>query len=125
RGSCRKWTVPAGRCDQRSWRRGARRRTGRTALPFLSDPETAPAWRALRLTARPASLYTLLPVGLCGGMVDAADSKSVARKGVGVRVPPGAPTNSMICAETERQSQNADKHHRRCGITLHSELLNL
>ena len=28
---------------------------------------------------------------LCGGTVDAADSKSAIRKGVGVRVPPGAP----------------------------------
>jgi hypothetical protein len=27
----------------------------------------------------------------CGGMVDAADSKSVVRKDVGVQVSPGAP----------------------------------
>lgn len=33
---------------------------------------------------------------LCGGMVDAADSKSVARKGVGVRVPPGAPIGHAV-----------------------------
>src|SRR5262245_53699756 len=43
------------------------------------------------------------PVGLCGGMVDAADSKSVARKGVGVRVPPGAPRISTVCEEIGRQ----------------------
>jgi hypothetical protein len=37
-----------------------------------------------------------MSTGPCGGMVDAADSKSVSGNGVGVRVSPGAPAYWII-----------------------------
>jgi hypothetical protein len=40
---------------------------------------------------------TMVDPGPSGGMADATDSKSVARKGVWVRVPPRAPRKSIHC----------------------------
>src|SRR5688572_23245527 len=50
-------------------------------------------WAAITLGSRLAQLVVCNRVGTCpgGGMADAADSKSVAFTGVGVRVPPRAP----------------------------------
>ena len=42
-----------------------------------------------------SSADTMVNPGPSGGMADATDSKSVARKGVWVRVPPRAPRQSI------------------------------
>ena len=53
--------------------------------------------------SRPALSRVDHAPGPCGGTVDAGDSKSLAREGVGVRISPGAPSVG-IAEERERFS---------------------
>src|SRR5882762_6178362 len=41
-----------------------------------------------------------ISAGPSGGMADTTDSKSVARKGVRVQIPPRAPTDQRLCGDS-------------------------
>ena len=71
------------------------------ALMQRGVPAGAPAAVAIDRPGRPSKMRSACP---CGGMVDAADSKSVARKGVLVRVRPGAPSalSSTVLRPSDR-----------------------
>lgn len=77
--------------------------------------EACPEKRAMTAPVDPNCAITIVSAerereaarsGPCGGMVDAADSKSVVRKDVGVRVSPGAPSKINRAGITRASSRN-------------------
>src|SRR5579859_5473071 len=89
----------------------------------MKRPIPPAASRESRLTGQLDSLY-IVPSSLCpsGGMVDAADSKSVVREGVLVRVRPGAPMawRDYPQAHSDSRSECRPTGRRHCFIRLYA-----